>query len=161
MILRRATPADIPLLRAWDEEPDVVAATGNDGDLDWETEVPRDVPWREFLMAEVDGRPIGMLQIIDPRDEETHYWGETAPNLRAIDIWIGAAGDRNLGLGTEMMQLAIARCFADPAVEAILVDPLARNVRAQRFYDRLGFRAVGRRTFGEDDCMVYRLDRRG
>jgi aminoglycoside 6'-N-acetyltransferase len=44
-------------------------------------------------------------------------------------------------------------------VKAILVDPLASNTRAHRFYERLGFVAVGRRTFGTDDCMVYRLER--
>jgi len=26
-------------------------------------------------------------------------------------------------------------------------------------YERLGFRFVERRRFGEDDCFVYRLDR--
>jgi catechol 2,3-dioxygenase-like lactoylglutathione lyase family enzyme len=53
----------------------------------------------------------------------------------------------------------LARCFADTAVEAVLVDPLAVNVRAHRFYERLGFRFVGPRTFGADACSVYRLER--
>jgi len=57
------------------------------------------------------------------------------------------------------MRLVIARCFADPAVTAILIDPLAENLRARRFYERLGFRAVGPRRFGDDDCVVYRFDR--
>ena len=58
-----------------------------------------------------------------------------------------------------MMRLALARCFADRAVTAVLVDPLARNTRAHRFYERLGFRQVERRRFGADDCFVYRLER--
>ncbi len=37
--------------------------------------------------------------------------------------------------------------------------PLAANVRAHRFYERLGFRFVERRRFGQDECLVYRLDR--
>ena len=58
--------------------------------------------------------------------------------------------------------MAIERCFADPAVAAILIDPLAANTRAHRFYERLGFRRVDRRVFaGVDDCLVYRLDRPG
>jgi hypothetical protein len=44
-------------------------------------------------------------------------------------------------------------------VTAILIDPLASNVRAHRFYERLGFRFVERRRFGDDDCVVYVLDR--
>ncbi len=58
-----------------------------------------------------------------------------------------------------MMQLAFERCFADPAVTAILIDPLATNERAIRFYRRLGFRDLVRRTFGSDDCLVLRLER--
>jgi aminoglycoside 6'-N-acetyltransferase len=50
-------------------------------------------------------------------------------------------------------------CFADPSVRAVLLDPLASNTRAHRFYERLGFVPVERRTFGADDCIVYRLER--
>ena len=107
----------------------------------------------------MDGRPIGFVQIIDPALEEDHYWGDVPPGLRALDIWIGEAADLGKGYGTEMMREACARCFAEAAVTAILIDPLASNVRAHRFYERLGFRFVERRRFGEDDCCVYRLDR--
>jgi aminoglycoside 6'-N-acetyltransferase len=39
----------------------------------------------------------------------------------------------------------------------VLIDPLASNTRAHRFYERLGFEFVERRRFGEDDCLVYQL----
>jgi aminoglycoside 6'-N-acetyltransferase len=57
------------------------------------------------------------------------------------------------------MRLALERCFADPRVWSVLIDPLAANARAQRFYERLGFRFVARRRFGADECRVYRLTR--
>jgi aminoglycoside 6'-N-acetyltransferase len=159
MKLRKATLADLPLLRHWDSKAHVIAATGADEPYDWANELPRDVPWREFLIAEIDDVPIGILQIIDPADEESHYWGEIERNLRAIDIWIGEEADLGRGYGTGMMMLALDRCFVDPAVKAVLIDPLASNVRAHRFYERLGFAVVERRTFGVDDCLVYRLMR--
>jgi aminoglycoside 6'-N-acetyltransferase len=115
--------------------------------------------WREQLIAEVAGRPVGSVQIIDPALEESHYWGNVPLGLRAIDIWIGEEADLGKGYGTEMMRLALARCFKDPAVFAVHVDPLASNVRAHRFYERLGFLFVERRRFGEDECVVYRLER--
>jgi len=59
----------------------------------------------------------------------------------------------------EMMQLVLARCFADPLVTAVLIDPLANNTRAHRFYERLGFQFVESRRFGDDECFVYRLNR--
>ena len=58
-----------------------------------------------------------------------------------------------------MMKLAIDRCFADPLVMAILIDPLASNTRAHRFYERLGFQFIEPRQFGDDECFVYRLNR--
>ncbi len=156
--LRPAAPADAPMLRAWDAAPHVRTATGG-GDWEWEAELPRQVPWRAFLIAEADGEPVGFLQVIDPAEEETRYWGDCGPRLRAIDIWIGPAAWLGRGVGTQMMRQAIARCFAEPGVAAIVIDPMAGNLRARRFYERLGFREVGPRRFGEDDCVVYRLDR--
>ncbi len=158
MRLRTATLADVPLLRHWDEQPHVVESDPND-DWHWEEELARDPDWREQLIAEIDGRPIGFLQIIDPAREDSHYWGDVAPDLSAIDIWIGEESDLNQGHGTRMMQLALARCFADARVSAVIIDPLASNVRAHRFYQRLGFRPVERRQFGADDCLVHRLER--
>ena len=158
MKLRPATSADLDLLRHWDEQPHVIASDPND-DWHWEVELDRTPDWREQLIAESEGRPIGFIQIIDPAREESHYWGDIAAHLRAIDIWIGEATDLGKGHGTKMMQLALARCFADPTVTAVLVDPLVSNTRVHRFYERLGFRCVDHRHFGDDDCFVYRLNR--
>jgi aminoglycoside 6'-N-acetyltransferase len=158
MHLRSATAADLDLLRRWDEQPHVVAADPND-DWAWEVELSKKPDWREQLIAEVDGQPIGFIQIIDPAREESHYWGDVPANLRAIDIWIGDDVNLGKGYGTKMMHLALARCFAAPDVVAVLINPLASNTRVHRFYERLGFRFVERRRFGEDECLVYRLER--
>lgn len=170
--LRAATPADAALLQTWDAAPHVVACHTDDrddpppdDDWDWPTELARTVDWRAIWIGEAasigeaEGRPVGVVVAIDAAREETHYWGPAAPGLMALDIWIGDAADLGRGIGTAMMRLALGRCFADPAVEAVLVDPLASNHRAHRFYERLGFRLVGPRRFGDDACLVYRLDR--
>jgi aminoglycoside 6'-N-acetyltransferase len=156
--LRLATGADAPLLRQWDELPHVLASDPDD-EWNWEVELPRTPHWREQLMAELDRRPIGFVQIIDPAREESRYWGDCASNLRAVDIWIGPADCLGRGYGTQMMRLALARCFADPAVTGVLIDPLADNIRAIRFYQRLGFRPVGPRSFGDSHCLVHEIDR--
>ncbi|WP_235526479.1 GNAT family N-acetyltransferase [Nostoc piscinale] len=156
--LRSATSADLDLLRHWDEQPHVIASDPND-DWNWEVELEQTPDWREQLIAEIDDRPIGFIQIIDPAREESHYWGDVAENLRAIDIWIGKEADLGKGYGTKMMQLALARCFAEPSVAAVIIDPLANNTRAHRFYERLGFQFVEYRRFGEDECFIYRLNR--
>jgi aminoglycoside 6'-N-acetyltransferase len=156
--LRDADEGDLELLKYWDTQPQVVASDPND-DWHWEEELSKRPSWREMLIAEVDGKPIGFVQIIDPAEEESHYWGDVEPNLRAIDIWIGEREYLSKGYGTHIMSEAINRCFGNPSVTSILVDPLASNQRAHRFYERLGFRFSLARRFGADDCHVYRLER--
>lgn len=156
---RRAGPEDLELLLRWDEQPHVIDSDPDD-DWNWAVELGRDPDWREQLLAELDGRAIGFVQIIDPAREESRYWGDVSAGLRAVDIWLGAAEDLGRGYGTAMMRLALDRCFTDPTVSAVLIDPLVSNVRAHRFYERLGFTFVEERRFGTDECRVYRLDRR-
>ena len=122
-------------------------------------EIEAGSPLSFHVIAEADGRPIGVMQVCDPHLEPTHYWGEIEPDLRAIDIWIRPPDALNRGYGTQMMTLAMNDAFADPKVKAIVIDPLNTNVDAHRFYQRLGFGIVGRRMFDEDDCLVMRLDR--
>jgi aminoglycoside 6'-N-acetyltransferase len=159
MKLRPAVVTDIPLLKAWDENPYVIDATGEDSDYDWSEEIPRTADWGELLIAEEGGRPIGFMEIIDPAREPTRYWGDVENNLRALDIWIGEEKDLGRGYGTQMMRLALACCFAEPGVKAVIIDPLERNIRARRFYERLGFRFVEIRTFEKEVCAIYRLER--
>lgn len=165
--LRPATLEDVPHLQAWDREPHVIACSSDRPDLevafdgiDWPEELADDANGISTFIAEVEGEPIGVLQVCDPHTEPSHYWGEIEPGLRAMDIWIGPPQALNRGYGAQMMTQAIDAAFAEPGVKAIVIDPLNTNVDAHRFYRRLGFKDVGRQIFNaEDDCLVMRLDR--
>jgi aminoglycoside 6'-N-acetyltransferase len=157
--LREALPSDVSILEYWDQQKHVIDSDPDD-DWEWEKELATNPVWRSQLMAELNREPIGFIQIIDPFEEETHYWGEVAPNLRAIDIWIGEEKNLGKGYGTQMMQLAIELCFSDPKVTKILIDPLATNTKAHRFYERLGFKFVEERKFDDSECFVYELKRK-
>lgn len=162
--LRRATPADAETLSRWDRKPHVKAAVSDSGssgfDADWPVELDQRSDGTEFFIAEVDGKPIGALQIIDPAREQSQYWGSVATNLKAIDIWIGEEDYLGKGFGGRMMTFAVEYAFAESEVTAILIDPLASNVRAHRFYRRFGFEFVERRQFDADsDCFVFKLTR--
>lgn len=65
-----ATLNHLSLLRHWDEQPHVIASDPND-DWEWETELAHNPPWREQLIAEWEGKPIGFVQIIDPLSSNT------------------------------------------------------------------------------------------
>lgn len=166
IVLRSATLADVPLFERWERQPHVISATTDDPAAEkafegayWPDELAAQDEHNQYLIAELDNRPIGAMQMIDPHQESTHYWGEIQPNLRALDIWIGEPDCLGKGYGETMMRLAFQLCFADPAVTAIVIDPLASNARAHKFYQRLGFKPVGRRRFGDDDCLVHQLIR--
>ncbi len=83
--LRPASPDDLDILQHWDNQPHVIDSDPND-DWNWAEELQRNPPWREQFIACLHDRPIGFVQIIDPAEEETHYWGDVEPHLRAIDI---------------------------------------------------------------------------
>ncbi len=92
-----------------------------------------DDPASAYFVAESGGAPIGAMRVVDPALQRTRCWGADCPANHCA--------------------------FAEPAAEAISIDPLATNTRAHRFYERLGFSFVERRTFGGDDCFVFRLNR--
>lgn len=152
--LRTATIDDLEILLHWDKQEHVIASDP-DEDWNWAHELQRFPEWREQLIAELDGRPVGCIQIIDPAKEETHYWGDVSDNLRAIDIWIGETEDLGKGYGTQMMKLAIGRCFSEAQVTKILIDPLVTNKNAIRFYERIGFKFLEYRKFGDSECAIY------
>ena len=156
--LRPASIEALAILRYWDEQPHVIASDPN-SDWEWKTELLRNPNWREQFIAELDGEPIGFVQVIDPAREDNHYWSDVPLNLRAVDIWIGEARFLGKGYGTHIMKLVLDRCFGNSDVTAILIDPLEGNTRAHRFYESLGFKILENRLFGDDACCVYRLKR--
>ena len=156
MKLRPASINDLELLKYWDTKQHVIDCDPDD-DWIWEIELSRNPVWREQLVAELEDRAIGFIQIIDPYKEETKYWGTVGRHKRAIDIWIGEETDLNKGYGTKMMELVIKRCFYESDINGILIDPLKTNLKAHRFYKRLGFEFIKEREFDGNTCLVFEL----
>ncbi|OKH53934.1 GNAT family N-acetyltransferase [Calothrix sp. HK-06] len=164
--LRKATKSDIPTLEYWDRQPHVIAAHTDGGEYDsddwtWEQDLAMNPLYYQTYIAFLDTQPLGVIQICDPANEESHYWGEMEQNQRAIDIWIGELTNTGKGYGTIMMREAIELCFSDPKVTTIWVDPLASNERAIKFYQQIGFVFVQYRHFNDDYCAVLKLNRVG
>lgn len=163
--LRNATLNDLDLLQCWEQKEHVRQSIG-DYDFqnwNWKVELAQNPSWRFQLIAEtLDGIAIGFVQVIDPKEEETHYWGnDCPPNLRAIDIWIGEEEYLRKGYGMQMMRAVLNDyCFSDGSVDAVLVDPLSRNTNAHRFYQTFGFHPTETKWFGPDECLIHRLDRK-
>jgi hypothetical protein len=131
--LRESTVEDVPLLKKWDEQDYIRAASGDEDydDWNWEYELSRNPPptWRRQRLAiihedegddeekieRIPPTPIGVVQIIDPLEEESRYWWTREEesvdsgcvckeipceaNLRAIDVWIGDPNNVGRGFG--------------------------------------------------------------
>ncbi len=157
--LRKVNLGDLETLKYWDQQAHVIACDPN-GDWHWEEELARAPVWRSQFIAELNGKALGFIQIIDPRLEDSHYWGtDIGSGKRAIDIWIGEQNNLGKGYGTEMMRQALHHCFKDPEVKEVLIDPLETNLKAIRFYKKIGFQFLEKRTFGLDSCAVYSMKR--
>jgi aminoglycoside 6'-N-acetyltransferase len=126
---------DLDLLVDWEQREHIRASIGDYdfNEWNWSKELSRNPPWRYQLIATTQEEiPIGFIQMIDPKEEETHYWvKDCTPNSRAIDIWIGEEEYRRKGYGTQMFMTSLQEyCFGDKNknVETVLVDPLATNM---------------------------------
>ncbi len=93
--LRPATLDDVELLDHWDTEPHVISATTDEERRDtalpesgWTRKLGEQSDVNRYVIAELEGRPLGAMQIIDPHTEPAHCWGVVEPGLRAIAIWI-------------------------------------------------------------------------
>lgn len=160
LTFRSVRLSDVPVLQAWDREDHVAEATGDPifNAFDWSDEIGKEVDWREMVIAETaDRRPVGFVQMIDCREEETHYWGDGPENEWGLDIWLGDKADIGQGYGRQIMTYALSRCFDHHHAKTVLVDPLSNNQDAHRFYEALGFEFIGPRQFGPDHCHIYAM----
>ncbi|HEX7237138.1 MAG TPA: GNAT family N-acetyltransferase, partial [Gammaproteobacteria bacterium] len=71
--LRRATTADAHWLDVWDRDADVIACSTDDPNaeiaftnVEWLEELAAQNEYSLYFIGELDGRPIGAMQICDP-----------------------------------------------------------------------------------------------
>ncbi|MBP5856985.1 GNAT family N-acetyltransferase [Marivibrio halodurans] len=159
MILRPAKPDDLPLLRAWDNAPHVIAAFGAADRFDWHALMAEPRTTRELLIGEASGRPIGAAILADPMRTDPERWHAHGAGRRLVDLWVGPEADLGQGFGRGMMRLALARAFALGRVRAVIGAPLARNIRARGFLYDLGFGEFGRLPDREGVRILYEMPR--
>ncbi len=163
--IRSANPSDAEPLCAYltmlwrDEEafnvtaPDEAVPTVED-ETQWIL-THRDAPDQLALVVEDAGRIVGLADM------------EAGPRRRiAHSARLGislAAGWRNQGIGTTLMQTLLDWARSHPHIEKVTLAVLASNHRAMHVYQRLGFREEGRGyraiKYGEgenvDDILLY------
>jgi aminoglycoside 6'-N-acetyltransferase len=149
LTLRQLGRADLPQLSRWLEAPHVKMWWRETGDADsvaaeYGPAIDGTDP-TELLIAELDGRPIGMLQryrLADNPDYERALEPAGAPRPAAgIDYLIGESHLTGRGLGPLMIaQASTAAWTVYPDIVAIVVTVQIDNRRSWRALEKAGYR---------------------
>jgi RimJ/RimL family protein N-acetyltransferase len=151
VVLRPAAIADRRQVFEWLAHSDITSAT-NGPPIFPEKPIPT---WDEFCDADslpyfTDSAPhLGRCYLIPAIDEAVgqvtyndihHHAGRARTEL---DIWMRSETDCGPGFGTRALLLLCAYLGERFGVEEFMVQPSARNPRAIRAYQKIGFRPLG------------------
>lgn len=143
---RPVSKADLAMLFEWHQRPHVREWWDSYTSLDALEADTFDWDVHPFI-AYGDGQPFAYIQ--------SYLTGEAG--VMGIDQFIASAGSLGRGFGTALVTQFVEFLFADPAIAAVIVDPVPQNARAIRCYEKAGFRFVGMR----DGANIMRIDRSG
>jgi aminoglycoside 6'-N-acetyltransferase len=91
-------------------------------------------PDEAFFAVVHEGETIGLVQYAEETDPDYRHAG--------IDLFLGAPY-QDRGLGTDTVRTLARHLVHDRGHHRLTIDPVARNVRAIRAYEKVGFRPVG------------------
>lgn len=93
----------------------------------------------EFHFLEAEGQTIGMYRFLH---EDELYWGPQTVKARYVHSLAVRAAWGGLGIGTRLMEHLFEQAREEGA-EVFRLDCLATNPALRRYYEALGFVAVG------------------
>jgi aminoglycoside 6'-N-acetyltransferase len=134
VVLRPATSADVPALRAVRDTAEVRARWRGPADVTAEIVESIADPDLHYLAIMVDGRVAGAIQ----------WAAEEDPDYRhaSIDIYLDPAV-HGRGVGTDAVRTLAAHLIDTEGFHRLVIDPAADNAAAIRCYAKVGFRPVG------------------
>ena len=141
-MLRPLLPSDFPKIVQWTKDPDVGHYMDDDGcpealaDCEaWYKELPRNRRNRRLIIATLDGRPIGDVEL----DHIT--WRSREAELR---IRIGEGDYRGKGYGVEAVTALLVHAFDEMKLSQVYLRVASNNIAAIRCYEKVGFKKQGK-----------------
>lgn len=137
--LRKATAADLEMLRAWLRRPDIEAWWGPASATGAEVQIALQSPTALCRVILADGAPIGYCHAIDAA-----VWGDQLPDdlepgTWDLDIFIASPEHRGQGAGLQALILLKHEVFTTTLAPAVCVFASIRNEAAVRAYEKAGF----------------------
>ena len=138
---RPATLADLPMLGAWLETPEVVRWWGDPAEQYALLDQDLNEPLMTMLIIDLDGRPFAYAQHYDVRSWPQDQFADLPPGARAIDAFIGDPAMIGRGHGAAFLCALAKQLIADGA-PLVAIDPDAANIRAINAYRNAGFKMM-------------------
>ncbi|HWI62310.1 MAG TPA: GNAT family N-acetyltransferase [Symbiobacteriaceae bacterium] len=134
-VLRKVVADDLPVLHAWDTDPEIIGLMGRKYAemeiADWFRSLTSDRTCRTWAIETPEGRLIGELELAHLN------WRSGSTELR---ICIGDKDYWGHGYGTDAIRAALWAAFHGMSLESVYLRVFVTNVRAIRTYEKLGFR---------------------
>jgi aminoglycoside 6'-N-acetyltransferase len=143
---RKLEEADLPVLKAWLEDPDVAPWYGSDStDLDalraeYGDKIRGERRDHSFII-QIDGEDAGYIQcyVIDDHPDYARQI-RVDPGAVGIDLFIGEPSARNRGYGAAVIRAFLEQIvFGKLDATVAIIAPEPGNARAIRAYEKVGF----------------------
>ncbi len=156
--LRPLQETDIDLLITWFKEPHVAywwatEAAMTDEELFAKYSRKIAAPQEKAFVVLLAGKPIGYVQVQDT-SVANGWWENEPPGTWSLDILLGDNTLLGKGLGTLIVQEAVAFLFTNAPINRIICDPHPHNVAAIRCYEKAGFKQVGERLTPDGEALL-------
>lgn len=133
--LRQLVAADLPLLQAWDDDPEIIALMGRKyaetNVTDWFRSLKRDRTCRIWAIDTSEGKLIGEFELAHVN------WRTSSAEMR---ICIGDKDYWSHGYGSDALRSGLWAAYEGLGLESVYLRVFVTNVRAIRAYEKLGFR---------------------
>jgi ribosomal protein S18 acetylase RimI-like enzyme len=158
MLIRRATPADAATLHELAAATFPLASPPDTRPEDNEAFIAAHLsearfvgylgdPARILFLALLDGAPVGYAMLVtgEPYDPEAALAVRRRPTVELSKIYVRPEQHRS-GVAVALMTACLAAA-ADAGARSVWLGVNQRNERANRFYEKQGFRVVGTKHF--------------
>jgi len=133
--LRAVTATDLPTLKAWDNDPEIIALMGqrfgDNGAQEWFQSASTGRSCRTMAIEAMDGRLIGEVELAHLN------WRVGSTELR---ICIGEKDCWGQGYGSDALALTLHMAFVQYGLRSVYLRVFVTNERAVHLYARTGFR---------------------
>ena len=159
VVLRPMTVDEIPIFYKWATQSDSTPFWYDDGRIQTYEEFTQD--WKRYyfdgsepeegrcFVILVSGRPIGEVNYNDINRQD---------NSVELDIIIAKDADKNKGYGTDALRTLTNYLFQNMKIQLCWIEATAKNTRAIRAYEKVGFRTT--KTFVADGVECNHMELR-